>query len=61
MSTLALFLALMGGVQVFGLIGLFAGPVIFTAAYVVMKILHEERMEWEGRAPAWRRGGRAPG
>jgi predicted PurR-regulated permease PerM len=51
MSTLALFLALMGGVQVFGLIGLFAGPVIFTAAYVVMKILHEERMEWEGRAP----------
>ncbi|MCL4795033.1 MAG: AI-2E family transporter [Bryobacteraceae bacterium] len=52
MSTLALFLALMGGVQVFGLIGLFAGPVIFTAAYVVMKILHEERMEWEGRAPA---------
>lgn len=51
MSTLALFLALMGGVQVFGLIGLFAGPVIFTAAYVVMKILHEERMQWEGRAP----------
>lgn len=52
MSTLALFLALMGGVQVFGLIGLFAGPVIFTAAYVVLKILHEERMEWEGRATA---------
>lgn len=52
MSTLALFLALMGGLQVFGLIGLFAGPVIFTAAYVVLKILHEERMEWEGRAPA---------
>lgn len=52
MSTLALFLALMGGVQVFGLIGLFAGPVIFTAAYVVMKILHQERMEWEGRDPA---------
>lgn len=51
MSTLALFLALMGGVQVFGLIGLFAGPVIFTAAYVVMKILHEERLEWEGREP----------
>lgn len=51
MSTLALFLALMGGVQVFGLIGLFAGPVIFTAAYVVLKILHEERMEWEGRPP----------
>lgn len=48
MSTLAIFLSLMGGVQVFGLIGLFAGPVIFTTAYVVMKILHEERMEWEG-------------
>jgi predicted PurR-regulated permease PerM len=52
MSTLALFLALMGGLQVFGLIGLFAGPVLFTAAYVVMKILHAERMEWEGRAPS---------
>lgn len=49
LSTLAIFLALMGGVQVFGFIGLFAGPVIFTAAQVVLKILHEELREWEGR------------
>lgn len=49
LSTLSIFLSLMGGVQVFGFIGLFAGPIIFTMAYVVVKMLHEERLEWEGR------------
>lgn len=47
LSTLSIFFALMGGVQVFGFIGLFAGPVIFTMALVVWKIVHEERVAWE--------------
>jgi predicted PurR-regulated permease PerM len=51
LSTLAIFLALMGGVNAFGFIGLFAGPVIFTVAYVVWTLLYQERMEWEGRTP----------
>ncbi len=51
LSTLAIFLSLMGGVNAFGFIGLFAGPVIFTVAYVVWTLLHQERMEWEGHTP----------
>lgn len=47
LNTLTIFFALMGGVQVFGFIGLFAGPVIFTMALVVWKIVHEERIAWE--------------
>jgi predicted PurR-regulated permease PerM len=49
MNTLAIFLSLMGGVQAFGFIGLIAGPVIFAMAYVLLKMLHEERLAWEGR------------
>lgn len=47
LNTLSIFFALMGGVQVFGFIGLFAGPVLFTMALVVWKIVHEERVAWE--------------
>ncbi|MBA3974369.1 MAG: hypothetical protein C0504_09155 [Candidatus Solibacter sp.] len=47
MSTLAIFLSLMGGVQAFGFMGLFAGPVILTMAFVMLKILNEERLSWQ--------------
>jgi predicted PurR-regulated permease PerM len=47
MSTLAIFLSLMGGVQAFGFMGLFAGPVILTMAFVMLKILNEERVAWQ--------------
>jgi len=49
MNTLAIFVSLMGGVAAFGFVGLFAGPVIFTMAYVMLKMLHEERVAWSGR------------
>lgn len=62
MNTLAIFLSLMGGLQVMGFIGLFAGPVIFTLAFVVIRILNEERLEWEGRLPEQAvEAGAAPG
>lgn len=51
LSTLTVFIALMGGVQAFGFLGLFAGPVILTLAQVVLKILHEERRDWEASDP----------
>jgi predicted PurR-regulated permease PerM len=47
MSTLAIFLSLLGGVNAFGFIGLFAGPVILTMAFVMLKMLNEERMAWQ--------------
>jgi predicted PurR-regulated permease PerM len=49
LNTLMIFIALMGGVQAFGLIGLFAGPVIFSVAQAVFRILQEERRDWEQR------------
>lgn len=50
MSTLAIFLSLLGGVQAFGFMGLFAGPVILTMAFVMLKILNEERLAWQQQA-----------
>ncbi len=51
LNTLVLFFALMGGVQAFGFIGIFAGPVIFSVAISVFRILREEYLaEPEPRA-----------
>ncbi len=42
MNTLVVFFALMGGMQAFGFIGIFAGPVIFSVAMAVFRMLREE-------------------
>ncbi len=52
LNTLMIFFALMGGVQAFGLLGLFAGPVIFSVTQAVFRILYEEKQEWERRMSA---------
>lgn len=45
MNTLVVFFALMGGMQAFGFIGLFAGPVIFSVGVQVFRILREEYLD----------------
>jgi len=45
MNTLVVFFALMGGVQTFGFIGIFAGPVIFSVAMSIFQMLREEYLE----------------
>ena len=52
LNTLMIFFALMGGVQAFGVLGLFAGPVIFSVTQAVFRILYEEKKEWERRMSA---------
>jgi predicted PurR-regulated permease PerM len=47
LNTMAIFLSLMGGVQAFGFIGLFAGPVIVTMAFVMLRMLNQERIAWQ--------------
>jgi len=42
MNGLVIFFALMGGMQVFGAIGLFAGPVVVSAAAAVFRMLREQ-------------------
>lgn len=46
MSTLAVLISLLGGVQAFGLLGLFAGPVILSLTGELFKILFEEITIW---------------
>jgi len=45
MNTLVVFFALMGGVKAFGFIGIFVGPVIFSVAVSVFRILYEEYLK----------------
>ena len=52
LNTLMIFFALMGGVQAFGVLGLFAGPVIFSVTQAVFRILYEEKREWERQLSA---------
>jgi len=39
---LAIFIALLGGVQAFGLLGLFIGPVALALAQALLTLIHEE-------------------
>jgi predicted PurR-regulated permease PerM len=41
MNTAVMFFALLGGIDAFGLIGLFAGPIVFSLAIAVGKLLRE--------------------
>ncbi len=50
LNTLLVFFSLLGGVEAFGIIGLFVGPIIVSVAMALLSILAEERPEW-GRAP----------
>jgi predicted PurR-regulated permease PerM len=51
MNTLVVFFALMGGMQAFGFIGLFAGPVIFSVAMAVFRMLREGYLERPAAEP----------
>ncbi len=48
---LAILLALLGGLQVFGFLGVFAGPVIFSLAQAVWRLLQEDRAAIPQAAP----------
>ncbi|WP_031500334.1 AI-2E family transporter [Bryobacter aggregatus] len=41
MNTAVMFFALLGGIDAFGLVGLFAGPIVFSLALAVIKLLRE--------------------
>jgi predicted PurR-regulated permease PerM len=47
LNTLLIFFSLLGGVRAFGVIGLFLGPIIVSVAMALLRILEEERREWE--------------
>jgi predicted PurR-regulated permease PerM len=50
LNALLVFFSLLGGVQAFGIIGLFVGPIIVSLAMALVRMLSEERAEWE-RSP----------
>jgi len=47
LNTLLIFFSLLGGVEAFGVIGLFVGPIVVSLAMALLTILAEERAEWE--------------
>ncbi len=51
LSELVIFFAVLGGIQVFGLLGLVAGPVIFAIAASLIEVLSEERAVSAGSSP----------
>ena len=51
MNTLFIFFSLVGGAQAFGIIGLFLGPMVVSVAMALLRMLEEERTEWESSEP----------
>jgi predicted PurR-regulated permease PerM len=47
MNALLVFFSILGGVQAFGVIGLFVGPIIVSLAIALLQIVTEERKQWE--------------
>jgi predicted PurR-regulated permease PerM len=56
LHTLLIFFSLLGGVKAFGIVGLFIGPIIVSVAMALLKILEEERLEWERNAATTKTG-----
>jgi predicted PurR-regulated permease PerM len=46
LNALLIFFSLLGGVQVFGIIGLFVGPVTVSVTMALVTMLTEERAAW---------------
>ena len=55
LHTLLIFVSLLGGVKAFGIVGLFVGPIIVSVAMALLKILEDERLEWERSSTATER------
>ena len=47
LNTLLIFFSLLGGVEAFGIIGIFLGPIVISVTIALLKMLEEERAEWE--------------
>lgn len=47
LNTLLIFFSLLGGVQAFGIVGLFVGPIIVSVATALLGMLSEQRAEWK--------------
>jgi predicted PurR-regulated permease PerM len=58
LHTLQIFLGLLGGIQAFGLIGLFLGPIIISVTHALFHIIREENRAWRaGEHDARNEGG----
>ncbi|MCU1287245.1 MAG: hypothetical protein JWO13_3595 [Acidobacteriales bacterium] len=51
LNTLLVFFALLGGVEAFGVMGLFIGPVVLSLTHVVLEMLRETNLDQQIAAP----------
>ena len=52
MNTLFVFFALLGGIEAFGIIGIFVGPLALSVTFALLAMLREESSLWQKRAAA---------
>jgi predicted PurR-regulated permease PerM len=52
LNSLLIFFSLLGGVEAFGFVGLFAGPVIVSVGMALVQMPEEERAEWKNTSNA---------
>lgn len=48
LNTLLIFFSLLGGVEAFGVLGIFLGPIIISVSMALLRMTVEERAEWAG-------------
>ncbi len=48
MNTLFIFFALLGGVEAFGFLGIFIGPIVLSLTMGLVRLLREESRQWPG-------------
>jgi predicted PurR-regulated permease PerM len=51
LPTLLLFFALFGGVQQFGIIGLFVGPIVLAVTITLLNLIRDELKAWQANVP----------
>ncbi|HEV2424110.1 MAG TPA: AI-2E family transporter [Terriglobia bacterium] len=51
MNTFFVFLSLLGGIEAFGILGIFIGPLILSVTAALLGMLHEEMRDWQKQEP----------
>jgi predicted PurR-regulated permease PerM len=52
MNTLFVFFALLGGIEAFGIIGVFLGPLVLSVTFALLQMLRDETRAWQSGAAA---------
>jgi predicted PurR-regulated permease PerM len=60
MNTLFVFIALVGGIKAFGILGIFLGPLVLSITFALLGMLREESRAWQLQLSRHQNDGREP-